>query len=222
MTRRSKSLLQSKSGVYVVPFVGVNTVRSVGGQRALFVAVLDIGDAYFGIEYQLGLGQLVLCVAKKGNFPHFYNITQDDLSETTADLKSKALSGGATLEAIQLLKELTELTTAEEAEMANPKAAAAAKTTKLAKKAEPKASAKGNGEALAAAREARKSKNDGLKIKVLAKENPYREGTKAAATFDLFKAHSGKTVGDVRAAATEDHDLGYLRYSARDGHISVG
>ena len=62
---------------------------------------------------------------------------------------------------------------------------------------------------------------DDTKIKVVAKENPYREGTKAHATFALF----GKvdTVGEARKKAdSAKHDLGYLRYSSRDGHIKLG
>lgn len=80
--------------------------------------------------------------------------------------------------------------------------------------------------ALAKAAEAKKaaaSANDGKKLKVLAKTNPYREGTKAAATFDHFKAFNGKTVGEMKEASDSDaHDLGYVRYAARDGHISIG
>lgn len=199
MPKRNKPLHTSQSRAYDVPFVGVNTVRSVGGQRALFVAVLDVGDAYLGIEYQLGLSQVVLCVAKKGNFPHFYNITQDDLSETIADLKSKAISGGATLEAIQLLKELTELTTAEEAEMANPKAAAAAKNVKLAKKAEPKAAAEpktSNGAGRTAAE---------FDYKVVkGAENKAREGTWTHHMVETIMAHS--SAADARAANSKSKD----------------
>lgn len=191
--KRNKRLPLVEIQVNDTPFVGINTARSVGGQRALFVAVLGVGDAYLGIEYQMGLNQVVLCVAKKGNFPHFYNITQDDLSATVADLKSKAITGGATLEAIQLLKELTELTTAEEAEMANPKAAAAAKT-KLTKKSEPVAkepkAAKEKGAGRVPAEFAYKS--------VKGVENTARAGTWTHHMVETIVAHT--STADARAA----------------------
>lgn len=200
------------------PFVGINTVRGIAGQRALFIAVLEVGDGYLCIEHQIGIDQVVVCVAKKENFPRFYAVVSDPLAEVVADLKAKATERSATLEAIQLLGTLTPLTSKEETIMANPKLA---KKEAPAAKAAKEPKAKGNGEALAAARAARASKNDSQKIKVLAKTNPYREGTKAANTFDLFKEYNGKTVGDVRAAATDDHDLGYLRYASRDEHIAL-
>lgn len=66
---------------------------------------------------------------------------------------------------------------------------------------------------------------DDRKIVMVTKENPYREGTKAYVTFDMFKR-----VGTVSAARAEaektggsgakgKYDIGYLRYSSRDGHI---
>lgn len=95
---------------------------------------------------------------------------------------------------------------------------------KLAEGKAPKAAkapkGKGNPDGLAKAAAARAGKTaafDAQKIKVAAKENPYRAGSKAYATFELIKQH--KTVGDVKAAATDAHDLGYLRYASRDGHI---
>lgn len=200
------------------PFVGINTVRGIAGQRALFVAVLEVGAGYLCIEHQIGIDQVVVCVAKKENFPRFYAVVSDPLAEVVSDLKVKATERSATLEAIQLLGTLTPLTSKEETTMANPKLA---KKEAPAAKAPAAKKAAGNGEALAAARAARASKNDAQKIKVLAKANPYREGTKAANTFDLFKEYNGKTVGDVRAAATDDHDLGYLRYASRDEHIAL-
>lgn len=50
--------------------------------------------------------------------------------------------------------------------------------------------------------------------------NPYRPGTKAHASFELFR--TSKTVAATRAAATKDHDINYLRYASRDGHIKLG
>ena len=62
-------------------------------------------------------------------------------------------------------------------------------------------------------------KEDTRKITVLSKENPYREGTKAAATFDLIK--KSKTVAAFKAGLTDAHSAGYLNYAERDGFISV-
>lgn len=58
-----------------------------------------------------------------------------------------------------------------------------------------------------------------LKIKILHKGNPYREGTKAAATFDLMT--ECKTVGEFRENVDlDEHDPGYLRYASRDGYVT--
>ena len=63
-------------------------------------------------------------------------------------------------------------------------------------------------------------KSDDRKIKIVSKENPYREGTKAFATFELLK--KSKTVEEFKAGVTDDHAAGYLNFAARDGYISVG
>lgn len=60
-------------------------------------------------------------------------------------------------------------------------------------------------------------------IVCLRMSNPYRRGTKAYATYELFRR--SPTVGAARkeAALTPDaFDLGYLRYASRDGYITVG
>jgi hypothetical protein len=58
-------------------------------------------------------------------------------------------------------------------------------------------------------------------INVVAKENPYNEGSKAAATFALFAR--AKTVGKFKELAADKtkYEAGYLRYASRDGHIKV-
>ena len=208
---RNKPLPTPTIGAYDVPFVAVNVVRSVGEQRAILVAVLEVGDGYLCIEYQLGIAQVVLCAVKKGSFAYFFNHTQDDLSVVVADLKSKALTHGATLEAIQLLRELTELTYEEETIMANPK---------LSKKAEPKAAAKepkaGKGEALAAARAARSSANDAKKIKVVNKAHGAREGSKRAAMLDIVLG--AKTVAEAKEAGAGWIDV---KFAEESGFISL-
>ena len=60
----------------------------------------------------------------------------------------------------------------------------------------------------------------GKKLKVIAKENPHREGTLAHRTFEAYKGCS--TVDEFLAAcAKKDLDPGYLRSHVRDGHVSV-
>lgn len=62
---------------------------------------------------------------------------------------------------------------------------------------------------------------DETKIKVVAKENPYRAGTKAHATFNLFEKCD--TVADFRKKVDpEKHDGGYIKYASRDGYIKLG
>jgi hypothetical protein len=58
-------------------------------------------------------------------------------------------------------------------------------------------------------------------LTVVSHLNPYRYGTKAWKTFRLFKENSGKKVYEIKALATEEHDLGYLNYSSRDGYITL-
>jgi hypothetical protein len=97
-----------------------------------------------------------------------------------------------------------------------PKFAAPAKAVPASKK---------NGAAPAKKATAEKKSGTGIRlsdeqtIKIVSATNPYREGTKAFATFELFK--KSKTVADVKAKATDKHDVGYLRYSSRDGYIKL-
>ena len=62
---------------------------------------------------------------------------------------------------------------------------------------------------------------DDMKITVVAKENPYNPGSKAANTFTLFA--KAKTVGKFKEMAADKtkFEAGYLRYSSRDGYITV-
>ena len=195
--KRNKHLPSPSIGAHNVPFVANNTVRSIGEQRALLVAVLEVGDGYLCVEYQIGLRQVVLCAVKKNHFPHFFNRTEDNLSEVTADFKSKAIERGATLEAIQLLAELTPLTAEEEAEMAKtPSAKAAAEpaaNTKLSKK----------GAAPAAAKEPTGAKVGRVPAEfdykvVKGAKNETREGTWSHHMIETIMAHTDTT--SARAA----------------------
>ena len=171
---------------------------------------------------------------------HNYSIIDDEnspLQVVISGLKGEMLEHGATPLAVQWIGELSPFTEQEYNTMADKLTkpvgkGGALKAEKPAKDdaadATPKAAKPkkaGNPAALEKAREkatAARGERDKLKITVNTdkKANPYREGSKAHATFELFKQH--KTVGDVRAAATDAHDLGYINYASRDGHISLG
>lgn len=110
------------------PFVGLNTVRGIGGQRALFIAVLEVGDGFFCVEYQLGITQVVTFIAEKDNFPRFYAVAPEALDEIAVALKARAIEFGATPEAIQLLGQVVALTKEEKTMAKNPTATKLAKT----------------------------------------------------------------------------------------------
>jgi len=189
---RKKRLPTPSERAYDVPFVAINHVRSVVGGRALLVAVLEVGDGFLCIEWQLGISQVVLCAVKKSLFEaQFFSKTQDDLSDVVADFKSKAYTHGATLEAIQLLKELTELTTEEEDEMAKTPAAKAAAATKLSKASEPKAAKAEGGKAGRAPAEFDYKVVKGAK-------NDTREGTWTHHMAETILAHT--STAEARAA----------------------
>jgi hypothetical protein len=156
------------------------------------LAVLEVGDGYFCLEHLVGYGHLALLTVKKAWFAGSQYVTQPhvDVQERVAATKAKALTHGATLEAIQLLGTLTSLTPDEEKTMAeaNTKLSRkdelkkAAKETPVAgkKAAAPKLAAparKGNPDALAKARAARAAPAVNKPYKVLVKTNPGREGT---------------------------------------------
>lgn len=67
------------------------------------------------------------------------------------------------------------------------------------------------------------TRNGDQKITVVAKESPYKPGSKADVTFALF-AKAGTVAGFKALVAKhpDRYDAGYIRYSARDGYIKVG
>jgi hypothetical protein len=71
------------------------------------------------------------------------------------------------------------------------------------------------------ATQTRRGKVDHLTLTVVHLGNPYRRATKAHATFEHFRAYNGAKVHQVKAAASAEHDLGYLNYSSRDGYITL-
>lgn len=62
-------------------------------------------------------------------------------------------------------------------------------------------------------------------IVIVSKWNPYRAGTKAYDTFELFKRTLSVSAARAEAAAAGGngkngkYDIGYLRYASRDGYI---
>lgn len=158
------------------------------------------------------------------------------LQDIISGIKKSMLDHGASSLAVEWIGALSPFTQKELNTMAEklktknvaaadsaPKAASA-KTAKVAKAPKETSAKKGNPEALSKAREASAGKRAELDTKKITintekKANPYREGTKAHATFELIK--TSKTVADVRTAATDAHDFGYVRYASRDGHITL-
>lgn len=153
----------------------------------------------------------------------------DGLAKTHLSwLKSQALRGGATPDAIRLLDEALGLTKKEKEDMAK-----AAKTAKLAKKSDTPAPVgkggkaaeaaegtkrRGNPEALKKAREARAEAGPDIrKIKIVNKENPYRADSNRAASFDALKG--AKTVEDYKNAGGKTK---YLSRWAEEGRITLG
>lgn len=211
-----------------VPFGLLNPFRVGAGPRPVSVAVVEVGDGYLCVEYQMGIAQVVLFRVKKDEIGWRYTLLAEPLEPIVEELKSRALSKCATLEAIQLLGQLTPLTKAEEVEMSKltkktgDKAAlkdAAKKTPVGGKKAvAPAAPAKrrGNPEALAAARAAKNTGPDNRKITVVKKDHGARAGSKRADLLEsIFKA---KTVQAAVDAGVSKSDVSW---AAREGYISL-
>lgn len=151
-------------------------------------------------------------------------------------LRALALRDGATPEAIRFLDEVrpfkqkevddmasklskkTEAAPAAEKPAKAPKAAKGkAAATETAEDAAPKTGRKGNPEALAKARAARAEAGpDNRKIKILTKENPYREGSNRAASFDALKG--AKTVDEYVTAGGKKK---YISRWVEEGLIEV-
>lgn len=109
--------------------------------------------------------------------------------------------------------------------VAFPKGKAA--NTEAAPKAEKVAKTSAKAEKPAAAEKAPKAagvrKDASSTIKILVKENPYREGSKAAAAFELAK--STPNLGEFRAALkanVESYEQGFIYFAKQSGYISVG
>jgi hypothetical protein len=156
----------------------------------------------------------------KRYYPWEHNINQTngepvDFVTHRQALRTTALQKGATPEAIRLLHADKAFTKQEVKQMADKKNEKLAKKAPKADKAgggdgaaAPAKKSKGNPEALKKAREAAAERGpDVRKITVLKKENPYREGSNRAASFDALKG--AKTVDDYKTAG------GAVKYISR-------
>lgn len=148
-----------------------------------------------------------------GEQPHYSNQPETSVQELISHIRGKALEGGATPEAILLIHNLAPFTDKELNIMAEKlaKKGAAPKAEKAASKS------KGNPDALKKAREARAEAGpDVRKITITNKENPYREGSNRAASFNALKG--AKTVEDYKTAGGKTK---YLSRWVDEGRITL-
>lgn len=183
--------------------------RTVGGWRALgsAYAVYSYLNDYTFMDRQCALESR----PGKRFTPWHVDLDRKERGEPAtykdhlAAYKLFALRDGATPEAIRLLDIFEPLTEKEVSAMA------AAKEAKDApKKAAPAKTAAGKGGAAAkpkADKAPAETKADARKITVLKKDNPYREGSARAASFDALKG--AKTVDEYKAAG------GAVKYISR-------
>lgn len=148
-----------------------------------------------------------------GEQPHYSNQPETSVQDLISHIRGKALEGGATPEAILLIHNLAPFTDKELNIMAEKlaKKGAAPKADKAASKS------KGNPDALKKAREARAEAGpDVRKITITNKENPYREGSNRAASFNALKG--AKTVEDYKTAGGKTK---YLSRWVDEGRITL-
>lgn len=137
-------------------------------------------------------------------------------------LRNKALESGATPDAIRLLSKATgRFTTKEEKDMAQKLASKAALKKAAAKAPVVKGTGprKGNAEALAKAREAKKAATgpDTRKITVLKKPHGARDGTTRCTLLDtIYKSKN------VQAAVDSGVKAGDVAWAAREGYVRLG
>lgn len=220
------------------PFMMVDTA-SIAGTKLLILARSAL--AWVGIEYSpydyvrdvIVHDRHVSRGAAKGKrfhpWEHNTNLVTGEkrvYEEHIQSLRLLALRDGATPEAIRHLDGIQPFTRKEVDDMADKlskKTEAKAKdkpAAKADKKAadKPASGRKGNPEALAKARAARAEAGpDTRKITILKKENPYREGSSRAASFDALKG--AKTAQDYKDAGGKAK---YLSRWSDEGLIKLG
>lgn len=176
------------------------------------------GVCYFFHEPDIPVLVCTVLDSTVGRKHHIKHATLSEVKTALGPIRSAALVRGATPEAVRLIHGILPFSNEELQIMSNKlksKGEGKATASKAAKADKPvKAEkAKSNPDALEKARDAGP---DVRKITVLKKENPYREGTKRANSFDALKG--AKTVEEYKAAG------GAVKYISRwesEGIIKV-
>ncbi len=170
---------------YIVMEESFHSVRAV-------VTGMSIPGLYWGCHDEVIVNEHL----PTGKRPRFRN-TDRSLQSVLEGIKEQIQKCGCSPEAVLLLQRKGWLTE-KELEVAKEKleTKGAAPKTETSKAAG--GGRKGNPEALKKAREARETGPDLRKIKILNKENPYREGSNRATSFDALKG--AKTVEDYKTA----------------------
>lgn len=234
MTRKADSLTAIPKGWLTPPFL-MNDITSMVGNRWL-VLERTVGG-WLAVRASVGMESYLThdiiydkhCSRQSSRARRFHpwehNVNQITGEQRSFDdhlraYRLMALQQGATAEAIRLLHQhyqpFTEKEAADMADKLTKKTDAPKKGAD--KPAAEKKGGKGNPEALKKAREAAAEKGpDVRKITILKKENPYREGSGRAASFDALKG--AKTVEDYKNAG------GKVKYISRwesEGIIKLG
>jgi hypothetical protein len=165
---------------------------------------------------QVGVTDCVVLDWHLRNYPRIEEETS--LHSLISSIKESMLAHGATSLAVQWIGEWSPFTEEELSIMATKLKTKGAEAAP-AKEAKTPAKGKGNPEALAKAREARSAdsaESDKRKIKIVNKENPFREGSNRAASFDALKG--AKTVADYKEAGGKPK---YLAKLVESGHIEL-
>lgn len=213
----------SKFKPYVLlPTMGTFRNPVVVCRESFFGAVIGVALRGFWFSSVNGIHPVVERLIEAQSLPGGINPTYKLDAETPwikvhSELKTLLLEYGGSPEAVLLLHGLAPFTDKEMNTMAK-----AATATKVAKKtdAAPKAEkvkGKGNTEALAKARAAKAEAGpDTRKLTITNKENPYREGSNRAASFDALKG--AKTVQDYLDAGGKGK---YISRWVEEDRISV-
>lgn len=204
------------------PYVVVDTHAVVPLTRVVvaesFQAVIAIHQPLImpGVTWGVYDGHILARFLPDGDEPR-YRYSERPLQSVLAELKLALRDHGGSPEAVRHLINLGAL---DEGDIIVASKKLATKGAAPAKDegAAAKPAKKGNAEALKKAREAKAAESgpDTRKITVVKKENPYREGSGRAASFDALKG--AKTVEDYKNAG------GKVKYIARweaDGIITL-
>lgn len=240
---RRRQILAGWPITHAVPFA-LRRIYSFG-EPAPCIAVLDVADGYFCLEYRMGEQQVVAFAVKKDQLGGIqYQLSAEGVEETLALLKKKAMLQGATPEAIRLFGALRPLTKEEEASMATNKLQAADKAglKEAAKQApvggkvnsKPKAEVakggtteapkrKGNAEALAKAR-AERGPAPNRKYTVVNKVNGAREGSWTHHMVGVILKHKDTDSAKATLAADKSEHSGKkldFKWAEDKGYIKL-